>query len=264
MIINMDLEQILLNNAKALREGEISSEGELNDRQGFAFEKLFAYMLEHDSVIANMFHLTLDDIDKVIVGDENLINYTGNTKIDLIIILHNKEMIPLSLKCTGSYIVGALETGLDKVQKYLHLTNKESEAFADFANNGYKVTGMQFRNIKAMEGYFKRDCRDALDFVIRGKFRENETELQVKYIVFYDKKLKKIYVSTVEEYINRIMTRDSGGSFGSRMAITYTSGKNKAFKFKIKNPLRLESYSNRPKTNMKKKTKKHKKNKHKR
>lgn len=183
--------------------------------------------------------LTKNDIKKIITDNKEVRKYTNNYKIDVIILLKNNKKIGMSLKCTGNNVVGALETTYEKITENINMSILEKNSLKEYVKNGYIIKGMNKKDTDNISNMFKRKSYDFLDFVIRGKFRDY-SDIQVDYILFYDKSKKQIYISTTHEYINFIKENAPKGTFNSFMNITYTSGKNKVFKFKIRNPIRVK------------------------
>lgn len=209
---------------------------------GKALEKLFPDIVKDSPELLSYMKLDKNNITKIITDSKEIKEYTNNYKIDAIIIKKNNKKIGISLKCTGSSVVGALETSYDNIILNMDISSLEQISLKQYVNNGYIIKGMNKKDIDNISNMFKRKSYDFLDFIIRGKFRDNK-DIQVNYILFYDKSKKKIYISTVNEYINFIVKNAPKGTFNSFMNITYTSGKNKVFKFKIRNPIRVKNKS---------------------
>lgn len=238
MICSLDLEDELRAEAETARSKPIVNEGGRHDRMGLAFEKIVGRRIkEGNSKILVWLGIPPDMVKDVAVGSSEVKRYTDNEKADLVIVTESGPLC-FSLKCTGTDMVGALETSLEMIGDSVSMSSTEYISFERFVENGYKIRGMKGHNIDIITRYFRRHFKDFMDYVIRGRGRLKNGP-QIGYIVFYDKLKRKLYMDTVEEYINLVAGKAGRGTFCSRMAITYTSGKRKRFKFKIKNPVRL-------------------------
>lgn len=238
MICSLDLEDELRVEAETARSKPIVNEGGRHDRMGIAFEKIVGRRIRQgNSRILGWLGIPPGMVKDVAVGSREVKKYTDNEKADLVVVTEDGPVC-FSLKCTGVDMVGALETSVERIGNSVRMSNTEYISFERFAENGYRVRGMKGHNVDIITRYFRNHFRDFMNYVVRGKNMDGDG-LQIRYIVFYDKQRRKLYMDTVEEYINLVADKGSKGTFCSKMSITYTSGKRKRFKFKIKNPVRL-------------------------
>ena len=206
----------------------------------------------HEIGIKEFWHLDYINSSKQIKKTYENIN---NVNIEIKTL--NKQSFPIILRtgkanyfgiysCTGKQFLNEFEifTTLNKVKSFHNNKN--------FFNLFY-YSGMTKDKVK--EFYpneyekFKKNINKEWKNFIAFMFMGTDKKPRAKIFMFYDREKKMLYVSTIDEYINLIESKNVRGTLKTRMKLTHT--KDKKMKFKLANPIWLLSEErNEPYWNM--------------
>lgn len=225
-IIEIEVNQKFGNNINGLKE----------DYRGKRFEEVFVELCNKENKTVEENKLLENIFNKKVISAKKIPN---NYKADIVVYFEDKTNTYISLKNSKTKFVGGLECSINSFSNFFNDEKLEQslKVYKELKFSKILFSKNHPDEAKYFQEYINTNKKKFLKFILEGQSDINKPDS----IMFLEKEGTKLYFSTIDEYINLIISKGSLGTFNSHTNITRTSGTYCNLKFKIQNPLKLKN-----------------------